>query len=146
MDNKNTKQTKLNEFFNEFNKIPDDTTDNEFSNLESNIVKRKYPDKLVFKYRNTYCPECHSIDIKKTGYSKKSLSFLKYGQITCHIHRYKCNYCNYTFSVDLSSIISGNRNISIAVADKIREINLNKTCSLYEIQETLLEKYNLNIS
>ena len=135
MDNNNSKQTKLFEFFNEFDHIEKDTFDNEFAYLDENIVKIKYKDKLVFKFKSAYCPECHNIDVSRTGYSKRSLIFLKYGEINCHLQRYKCKYCNFSFIVDLSCIISGNRNISIAVVDKIRQIHLSKTTNLLAIQE-----------
>ncbi len=120
----------------------DDATSNDESNLNVSFRDGSY----VFKYLKPICPKCYYKTHTKKGYNKRKINFLKKGLTNCKIQRYKCKYCNYEFSTDISCLVPYKSKFSKDVIDKICSTYATNGTSLRKIQETLRREDGIIIS
>ena len=142
------KQYKLNDFcegLGEF-RFCDEEIEKGVEGLDKQIDMLVRDGCTEFKSNFVVCPECGSHRVSKDGFITRKLVFLNKGEQDCRVQRYECPKCGKKFQLNLESIVDKNSNITRPVIEKILQKFSRSGSSIYNIQYSMKEDYNVDIS
>ena len=140
-----SKQYKLFDFVYEFSEFcqSDDLSRFGCENIEDNLIGLEKRGKIHFENRISICLSCKSRNAVKNETYERKLIFLRIGEKTFTIQKFKCKKCGKEFYTDLSSLVYTNSNITLPVIDCIENLYQIYGAGLHKIRFDLKQQHNV---